>query len=491
MEDADEQEQIDNRYIIIKKLSFGGQAHVFLVKSTTNNNEYAAKIPRDEDGSFLDGEIGILQYLKENSTENIINIVDSGEGMITRINKEPENKKFLILEFAPKRDLAEYISIPKSGFGELFSKVLFYKIVKCIKSIHENQVCHRDIKLDNILFDIHFNPKITDFGIASHYDHELSGPFGTRGYMAPEIVEGNNYDGYKIDIFSLGVTLFILTVGTPGFTEATKKSYQYRLIKSKKEELFWKYFDIKERANENYKPLSKEFKSLYQSMVSYYPDDRPSIDDILDNEWFGDIRNMSANELEEYAENIKLFEELEKREQKIIDCTEIKIVKNNTSIGSSGSYRSGGDGYDKYFEPCLKPKLIEREKYKNYYIEINGNLNPSNFLNSLCYKIKEKFEDDDCFINAKKDKAVFDVEFDLDTGEEEIPEEIEKELEKLEIDKEENKEENKIEKEEENKLIIRIKLYRTSQGYLLRFVKKEGNKTDFIDKFEIISKLVQ
>ena len=237
MEDANELEQIDNRYIIIKKLSFGGQSHVFLVKSRTNNNEYAAKIPKNEDGSFLNGEIAILQYLKDNNTENIINIVDNGEGEIIMKNKEPENKKFLILEFSPRRDLAEYISFPKSGFGELFSKILFYKIVKCIKSIHENQVCHRDIKLDNILFDSHFNPKITDFGLASQYEHEMTGLFGTKGYMAPEIVDGNNYDGYKIDIFSLGVTLFILTVGTPGFTEATKKSYQYKLIKSKKEEL--------------------------------------------------------------------------------------------------------------------------------------------------------------------------------------------------------------------------------------------------------------
>jgi len=52
---------------------------------------------------------------------------------------------------------------------------------------------------------------LADFGFATSENiHELTKYRGTKTYMAPEIKKGLKYDGEKIDIFSLGVTLFIL-----------------------------------------------------------------------------------------------------------------------------------------------------------------------------------------------------------------------------------------------------------------------------------------
>ena len=73
--------------------------------------------------------------------------------------------------------------------------------------IHNLGICHRDLKLENILLTDKFSPKIADFGFATMNAPNLNEYIGTRIYAAPEFFEKNPYDGKKADIFSLGKTL--------------------------------------------------------------------------------------------------------------------------------------------------------------------------------------------------------------------------------------------------------------------------------------------
>jgi len=80
---------------------------------------------------------------------------------------------------------------------------------------HSKGVTHRDLKLENILYDQDMNLKVTDFGGAETTN--INCPehlIGTISYMAPEIFAKITYDGRKVDVFALGVLLSILVKGT-------------------------------------------------------------------------------------------------------------------------------------------------------------------------------------------------------------------------------------------------------------------------------------
>ena len=83
--------------------------------------------------------------------------------------------------------------------------------------MHKLQIAHLDIKPDNILFDEFFNIKVSDFGtsiLLLDTDWTSSRRWGTRRFMAPEVDKTTQlipYNVFKADIYSLGVTLMVLT----------------------------------------------------------------------------------------------------------------------------------------------------------------------------------------------------------------------------------------------------------------------------------------
>ena len=351
--------------------------------------------------------------------------------------------------------------------------------MKGFKSIHKDGISHRDIKLENILLDSKFNPKISDFGFAVEYSKTLKGNLGTKIFKAPELK--GIYDGYAIDIFSLGITLLYLTYFVPVFEDASYNSKLYNLLKSKNKILINIFWQFQEKYDNNIKKISDDLKDLFYKMVEFNPKKRIKIDEILNHKWFGEIRNMNEKELEKYEEVIKLKKEFIRRKKIVDEKVKDEIKKNiEESNKEYMATRSIPESENDYFKYDFKLKLIDKRKYVNYFININGGLNPRKFMNLLCDKIQGEFKD--CFIEVIKDddKAKIEVTFEEDL----ISEDFKKQFKEFGIEFEENEETQK-------EIVLRIKLYRTYDGYLIRFVNKKGDKSDFIDKYEKISNLVK
>ena len=194
---------------------------------------------------------------------------------------------------------------------------------------------------------------------------------------------------------------------------------------------------------------------------------------------------MNKEQLNELENEIK--EDFLIREKKVEICSKIEITKKRQEFNDSLRTKSMTDE-NNFFEKDIKPKYLNNINNIDYSIKIKGNLNPVNFMNFFVTKYLKSLEFINIFLDIDKNKLKFNVTFDVgEKLKDEIPEEIKKELKKLEINDEIKEEED----EESNILTIKVKLYKISDGHLLKFIKKEGNKTDFIDKLEKLIKFVK
>ena len=476
MDKPDIIEQINNKYLILEKVSTHEKINVFLVKNKQTDIKYIAKVSKRNDDSF-ENEINILKSLNKNGNEYIINLIDSGEGEIIRKYKEPKKSKYIILEYAPNESIFDYLYVKKTGFNELYSKIIFHKILKGIQFCHQNNICHRDIKLENILLDENFNPKICDFGCACYNESNLSDNIGTIQYKSPEISNSMKYDGFKADIFNLGEILFLLVTGNLGFNRATKHDPKYNMIMKEKYDEYWKIVESQHQFNEI--NLSQEFKDLYLKMVEYNPKYRPSIDEILNHPWFNDINNMEninkeKLETELKEEFSKLVGKIKENSQKELKAEDkfIEVFRYNTRTIHEDSM--------KFFNYDVESKYIYTPINMDYSIKIEGYLNQNEFMNYLCDMLIQKFGNDNCYIEASKDKYKLTIIFEEDTEKEEINDNSNKDIEM-----------NEDEEEESSEINMQLILYKAGEEHILKFINKEGNKKIFWDKFEVIYNIVK
>jgi serine/threonine protein kinase len=190
------------------------------------------------------------------------------------------------------------------------------EIVKAVRYLHQIGFCHRDLTPVNIsLSGEEFIIKLLDFGFSSKIIRikngrvkYQTGKVGTKAYAAPEVLYGNPYDGEKADIFSLGVILFFLRTGFRGFKEAkccdivlnpTDLLYNYIRYKHP---VYWKI--LERDVSPKIKELSEQFKNLYLNMLAYNPKERPTLDEILNDDYFSDITALTQDQLHALKQEI-------------------------------------------------------------------------------------------------------------------------------------------------------------------------------------------
>lgn len=83
-------------------------------------------------------------------------------------------------------------------------------------------MCHRDLKLENILLDRQNNLKIIDFGLSNILSQEnakFKTACGSPSYVAPEVLSGRKYHGPQVDVWSSGIILYAMLCGTLPFDD--------------------------------------------------------------------------------------------------------------------------------------------------------------------------------------------------------------------------------------------------------------------------------
>ena len=107
------------------------------------------------------------------------------------------------------------------------------EIADALEYLHSLNILHRDIKPDNIGFDIDGNIQLIDFGLAKELKesdkningkYELTGNTGVWCYMAPEVAKGWAYDK-TVDVYSFGILLWEICALERPFSQYTKEEH--------------------------------------------------------------------------------------------------------------------------------------------------------------------------------------------------------------------------------------------------------------------------
>ena len=120
---------------------------------------------------------------------------------------------YIVTEFAPL-ELRSFLDAHEGPLKTEEQVGILSQLVAAVSFLHSQMVCHRDLKPENILLghDVvaRGSLKLIDFGLSckGKRGEKLRRECGSPGYMAPELMLGEGYDGSQADSFSVGVVMF-------------------------------------------------------------------------------------------------------------------------------------------------------------------------------------------------------------------------------------------------------------------------------------------
>ncbi|KAM6959086.1 serine/threonine-protein kinase SIK3 homolog [Aplochiton taeniatus] len=184
---------------------------------------------------------------------------------------ETERMIYLVTEYACGGEIFDHL-VAHGRMAEKDALRKFKQIVAAVHFCHCRNIVHRDLKAENLLLDHNLNIKIADFGFSNLFSRGqlLKTWCGSPPYAAPELFEGKEYDGPKVDIWSLGVVLYVLVCGALPFDGSTLQNLRARVLSGKFRIPFF---------------MSTDCEYLIRHMLVLEPSRRLSMEQICKNKW--------------------------------------------------------------------------------------------------------------------------------------------------------------------------------------------------------------
>lgn len=227
-----------------------------------------------------------------------------------------EHNYYVFTEYCPEGELFQYI-LDKKYIPEPEAKGLLIQLVNGLKYLHSHRIAHRDLKPENLLLGKNMQLKISDFGFAryvSESDNLAKTTCGSPCYSSPEAFSGKPYDAFKSDVWSIGVILYAMTTGQLPWKKATRK----RL-----------FAQIRAGDYEVPRYLSEELTEAIHSLMRVNPDERPTLDQILEFEWLKEAETAPVSEQKLSMVSLRTVDRMFQR-----DDSEIHGMKLTRSLSS-------------------------------------------------------------------------------------------------------------------------------------------------------------
>ena len=255
-------------YIIKKTLGKGTFAKVKLAIQLPKRNKVAIKIIEKRRLQEEDDIIRLKREFEMLTQFNNPNVISVSEIF------ESNNAYFTVMEFCEGGELFNYI-VENKLLSEEKAAFFYYQLINGLEYIHSLGIVHRDLKPENLLLTSDHILKIIDFGLSNYYNKNnnklLETPCGSPCYASPEMLSGDGYDGFKIDIWATGIILFAMLCGYLPFDHKDN------------DKLFKKILQCKINYPKN---LSSDSKDLIKKILVPNPRKRISIPEIKEHPFY-------------------------------------------------------------------------------------------------------------------------------------------------------------------------------------------------------------
>ncbi|XP_018614396.1 serine/threonine-protein kinase PLK2b [Scleropages formosus] len=253
------------RYSRGKVLGKGGFAKCYELVDLQNNKVYAAKIipharvSKPHQREKIDREIDLHRALHH---KHIVHFYH---------HFEDKDNIYILLEYCSRRSLAHILKARKV-LTEPEVRYFLRQIVSGIRYLHQQEILHRDLKLGNFFVNESMELKVGDFGLATKLEplgDRRKTICGTPNYLSPEVLNKQGH-GCESDVWALGCVMYTMLLGRPPF-ETTNLKETYKCIREARYSMP--------------SSLSLPAKQLIASMLSKNPENRPTLDDILQHDF--------------------------------------------------------------------------------------------------------------------------------------------------------------------------------------------------------------
>ena len=277
---------MDDYEIISEQIGSGAIGKVYIIqKKNSQNIKLIAKIFDNNVREHYENEKYILTKLSD-SNENNNNYIILLKNINISIEDLEHNSNYLLFDYLQYGNLSKYLENIKcfTDIPEIYAKLICYKLLKGLKIIHTNEICHNKMDEYNIMFDNEFNPIIIHF---------------SEAYI-------NKDNIFKKDFQGLAKILAKLVTSGKFLNIKVNKKYKMLVIidnakREIKESQFWQHLEVK-------KEFIEFFNLLLKSKIPL------NIDDLLNNKWLKEIKDLYNNDnndnikkLKEIENNLKIF----------------------------------------------------------------------------------------------------------------------------------------------------------------------------------------
>lgn len=306
----------------------------------------------------LTGEVVALKFLKKSEIQSLgaaertnteIQCLTALKHMnIIRLmqHHETANHVVLVFEMMEGGDLLNYLErqkkenqAEKAYLSEEETRHIFYQIISGVSYAHNQHICHRDLKLENILLkDSTSNIiKIADFGLSGFYRPGalIKSNCGTLSFLAPEVFKGTANAGPPLDVWALGVILFALLCGRlpfEGLDLIGTKRPRDAVIKAR---ILKCQYKIDER-------VGPEAKDLVRRMLQVDPSERASVPELYNHVWLRSANSAAHQSIDSSKYNKR--DDAKRAEENNFNGNDNNNYNGNDNNNNDNNNNNNGNG---------------------------------------------------------------------------------------------------------------------------------------------------